>query len=289
MTGSERTTISASMSHGMSGAPSLVNSLNSYSSNTKLNGSQGIKSPEPEPNFIDNFLEKAKFYTSLCLGTSAILSVFAFLFLIPIFIEPSISTIIADYDQIPVTCMVVDHKFSTGMRNCTWSSCREGCTTATIRCHKLLVNYSKIPFYEWQKNPPPDLEKFEWDVSETRLLINSEGCGYPPGVNCTEFAKKYGYQHVGEQFPCYYSRAYPEIVITRYSWEDNLKYLILSLIIPNVIFALSIGVLSYWYCPCCDKACRKTTRVYTEKYPNKEEKLLCRSDEEDDDDDDMEF
>lgn len=64
MTGSERTTISASMS----GAPSLVNSLNSYSSSTKLNGSKTILSPEPEISFVDNFLEKAKFYTSLCLG-----------------------------------------------------------------------------------------------------------------------------------------------------------------------------------------------------------------------------
>lgn len=79
------------------------------------------------------------------------------------------------------------------------------------------------------------------------------------------------YSHVGVPFPCFYSRAYPEMVITRYSWEDNLKHLILSLIIPNVIFAISIGVLIYWYCPCCDKACRKTTRVYSEKYPNKEE------------------
>lgn len=88
------------------------------------------------------------------------------------------------------------------------------------RCHQLLVNYSKIPFTEWQTNPP-DLDKFEWDVAgTTRLLINSEGCvhtlikiknlnsylhlifgcehlittgcGYPPHVNCTEFAKKYG-------------------------------------------------------------------------------------------------
>lgn len=81
--------------------------------------------------------------------------------------------------------------------------------------------------------------------------------------------KKYcSYTHIGEPFPCYYSRAYPEMVITRYSWDDNLRHLILSLIIPNVIFAISIGVLSYWYCPCCD---RKTTRVYTEKFPNKEE------------------
>lgn len=73
------------------------------------------------------------------------------------------------------------------------------------------------------------------------------------------------FSRVGSPFACFYSRAYPEIVITRYSWEDNLKHLILSLIIPNIIFAISIGVLSYWYCPCCDKACRRTTRVYADK------------------------
>lgn len=159
------------------------------------------------------------------------------------------------------------------------------------RCHQLLVNYTKIPWDDWQ-NKPRRLDSIEWDVADTRLLINSEGCGYPPRVNCTEFAKQYGYvdtqmytstvlypehcfhlcsfSHIGEPFPCFYSRAYPEMVITRYSWEDNLKHLILSLIIPNVLFAISIGVLSYWYCPCCDKACRKT-RVYAEKFPTKEE------------------
>lgn len=71
MTGSDRTTINASMS----GAPSLVNSFHSFhsfhsfSSSAKLNGSQtNVKSPEPEQSFVENFLEKAKFYTSLCLG-----------------------------------------------------------------------------------------------------------------------------------------------------------------------------------------------------------------------------
>lgn len=67
------------------------------------------------------------------LGTSAILSVFAFLFLIPFVVDPAITTIVADYDQTPVTCMVVDHTYATGMRNCSWSSCREGCTTAATR------------------------------------------------------------------------------------------------------------------------------------------------------------
>lgn len=39
-------------------------------------------------------------------GTTAILSVFAFLFLIPFVVDPAISTIMADFDQIPVTCIV---------------------------------------------------------------------------------------------------------------------------------------------------------------------------------------
>lgn len=96
-------------------------------------------------------------------------------------------------------------------------------------------------------------------------------------LDCISFSCfPFSFSHIGEPFPCFYSRAYPEMVITRYSWEDNLKHLILSLIIPNVLFAISIGVLSYWYCPCCDKACRKT-RVYAEKFPTKEEwvPLFC--------------
>lgn len=72
-------------------------------------------------------------------------------------------------------------------------------------------------------------------------------------------------------FPCYYSRAFNQIVVARYSWDNNLKHLILSIIIPNVLFAVSIGVLSYWYCPCCDKACHKDPRVYAE-FPTAKEK-----------------
>lgn len=29
-------------------------------------------------------------------------------------------------------------------------------------------------------------------VADTKFLINTEGCGYPPYVNCSEFAKKFG-------------------------------------------------------------------------------------------------
>jgi hypothetical protein len=52
--------------------------------------------------------------------------VFAFLFLIPFVVDPAITTILADYDNTPVTCIVTDYNFGEGLRNCTWSSCREG-------------------------------------------------------------------------------------------------------------------------------------------------------------------
>lgn len=102
---------------------------------------------------VDTLLEKAKFYTSVCLGkhraiskwsssytlplsiagTTAILSVFTFLFLIPFVVDPAISTIIADYDPVPVTCVVIDHIYAEGIKNCSWSSCREGCTSSLTK------------------------------------------------------------------------------------------------------------------------------------------------------------
>lgn len=66
MTGSSngRTTISASMSE----APSLATSLHSFASTSKLSLNNAVKSPVQEENVVADLLEKAKFYTSLCLG-----------------------------------------------------------------------------------------------------------------------------------------------------------------------------------------------------------------------------
>ncbi|XP_018793160.1 PREDICTED: protein tipE isoform X1 [Bactrocera latifrons] len=264
-------TISA---HTITGSKLSLSSTKTATSGRSSRSSMQSPQKKKSDLELESILEKAKFYTSLCLGTTAILSVFAFLFLIPFVVDPAISTIIADYDPVPVTCIVIDHVYAEGIRNCSWSSCREGCTSSLTKCHQLYVNYTRIPFIEWEKNPH-ELDKVQWDVSYTKFLINSEGCGYPPTTNCSVFARQYGYSHIGEPFPCYYSRAYPEVVIGRYSWENNLYHLVLSLIIPNVLFAISIGVLSYWYCPCCDKACNKSSRVYAEKFPSKEEIVNC--------------
>lgn len=75
---------------------------------------------------VATLVEKAKFYTSLCLGTTAILAVFGFLFLIPFVVEPAISTILADFSPHSVACVVTEHVYAEGLKNCSWASCREG-------------------------------------------------------------------------------------------------------------------------------------------------------------------
>lgn len=114
----------------------------------------GLGGLEHSPSFrqmsqMASFVERAKFYTSLCLGTTAIISVFAFLFLIPFVVDPAISSILANYERVAVTCVATDHVYTEGLTNCSWASCREGCTTATPRCHQIRVNYSHIPYHQW--------------------------------------------------------------------------------------------------------------------------------------------
>lgn len=89
-----------------------------------------------------------------------------------------------------------------------------GCTSAAIRCHQIRVNYTRLTFEEFVAKP---LGSISWDVSDTKFFVNTEGCGYPPRVNCSDFAKKYGYSNMGKIFPCYYSRTHPETVVARYN------------------------------------------------------------------------
>lgn len=219
---------------------------------------------------VATLVEKAKFYTSLCLGTTAILAVFAFLFLIPFVVEPAISTILADFSPHAVACITTEHVYAEGLKNCSWASCREGCTSAALRCHQIKVNYTRLPYEEFMKKP---IGSIPWDVGDTKFFVNTEGCGYPPRVNCSDFAKKYGYRNIGKIFPCYYSRTHPETVVARYSWDENLKHLVLALVVPIVLFAVSLGVLCYWYCPPVRKTCGGPSRNLIDKYDRKEDIL----------------
>ncbi|KAL0124247.1 hypothetical protein PUN28_006238 [Cardiocondyla obscurior] len=234
-----------------------------------------------EESKIGAMIEKAKFYTSLCLGTTAILAVFAFLFLIPFVVEPAITTILADFSPHAVACVTTEHVYAEGLKNCSWASCREGCTSAALRCHQIKVNYTKLPYEEFEAKLTSKPGSVSWDVTETKFFVNTEGCGYPPTVNCSLFAKKYAYENMGKIFPCYYSRTHPETVVARYSWDENLRHLVLALIVPIVLFAATLGVLCYWYCLPVNKTCGGSSRNLMDKYARKEDILAEDEFEED--------
>lgn len=85
--------------------------------------------------------EKALFYTTaffILLGT---FSLFAFLFLVPFVIEPAFTTIFMQFDEKPALCFTTETVHHNSVSNCSWSSCREGCTREVFKCTQIRVNY----------------------------------------------------------------------------------------------------------------------------------------------------
>jgi len=229
-------------------------------------------------------LEDIKYYTSLFLGTLCIGCVFVFLFLVPFVLDPAISTMMHEFVEHPVHCKLTEYKLRYGRANCSWASCKEGCTAQIFKCHQLRVTYTPLRGYEnntlvdditekdWaylrrtdkpvDESGDPLLDKegnqVENIVDDTPLLINIKGCGYPPDTNCDLYAEKYdNISMTGETFPCYYSKMNPWIVISEYNKQEVVSSILFAILIPNILFVLSIIVLVYWYCPYCQARCRK--------------------------------
>ncbi len=85
--------------------------------------------------------EKLAFYTTAFFLLLGIFSAFGFLFLVPFIIEPAYTTIKMDFDEEPAQCITASTESKRGLSNCTWTSCREGCTREVYECTQILVNY----------------------------------------------------------------------------------------------------------------------------------------------------
>jgi len=230
-------------------------------------------------------LEDIKYYTSLFLGTLCIVCVFGFLFLVPFVLDPAISTMMHEFVDSPVHCKMSAYSLRYGKTNCSWASCREGCTAQIYKCHQIRVTYTPRLAFEnntpeeaiaaddWanlrrteklvDENGEPLLDEVTGEarmeiVDDTPLLINIKGCGYPPETNCDTYAEKYeNHSTDGVTFPCYYSKMNPWIVLSDYDKDETVSSILFSILIPNVLFVLSLVVLVYWYCPYCQARCRK--------------------------------
>lgn len=97
-----------------------------------------------EPEDIRSLKEKALFYTTAFFVLLGTFSLFAFLFLVPFVIEPAFTTIFMQFDTVPAWCVTVEVESHKGVSNCSWTSCREGCTKEVYECTQIRVNYKVV-------------------------------------------------------------------------------------------------------------------------------------------------
>lgn len=122
------------------------------------------------PLEIRTFKQKALFYTTaffILLGT---FSMFAFLFLVPFVIEPAFTTIFMEFDENPALCETIEVQELNGAKNCTWASCREGCTKDVYKCKAIRVNY-RLNLYNYTD---------EFNFTEYHIILKEAERYIPP-------------------------------------------------------------------------------------------------------------
>ncbi|XP_018320605.1 protein tipE [Agrilus planipennis] len=226
--------------------------------------------------------QKILFYITAFFVLLGIFSVFSFLFLVPFVIDPSFTTIFMEFDEQPVLCVTRKAERKLGVSNCSWASCREGCTKEIYDCTQIHVDYKKVgPDFNFtpttvEPTTPPDdyrrkrliqdaaFDEFdsddfitepsptglmgndsEWYYIGAKLFPNVKGCGYPPALNCTIFLKKY--KGIGTNFSCYYSRVDPGLVISHLDMWQVYMNLVYAMAIPIPSFIVSVIYLTFAY------------------------------------------
>jgi len=67
-------------------------------------------------------LESYKLRATLLLGTVCFICIFVFLLLIPLVLDPAISTLYHQFVEQPVHCKLTDYNVGVGRANCSWAS-----------------------------------------------------------------------------------------------------------------------------------------------------------------------
>ena len=78
-----------------------------------------------------------------------------------------------------------------------------------------------------------------------KLYPNVKGCGYPPRIDCSAFAKHFG--ETGRTFNCFFSQKEEGLVITELDHEEVYMVLLYSIALPLPIFFISILYLIFAY------------------------------------------
>ena len=201
-------------------------------------------------------LTKCQFYATFTFAVLGLGSFSVLLFLVPFAVDPTLATIMSDFSEMPVDCQVVQSKyilgwiicednrkdskvFSTlGASNCSWTSCREGCTTDIFECHQILVEYTPLPKDGYLLKAAKNKNvKGQEDRLRAALFPNIKGCGYPPAVDCSKWIKENGQND--SRISCHYSRSNTSTAITILDIKSDWRELILSTFVPIILLIIS--------------------------------------------------
>ncbi|XP_017774031.1 PREDICTED: protein tipE [Nicrophorus vespilloides] len=222
--------------------------------------------------------QKVLFYITAFFVLLGTFSLFSFLFLVPFVIDPAFTTIFMEFDEHPAFCVTKDAERRLGVSNCSWSSCREGCTKDIYDCTQIRVNYKLLhdnlssslsmtdsdtdleaPLVRQGRAVSDDYDYYvseveptglmgndsEWYYMGAKLFPNVKGCGYPPMLNCSVWLKRY--KEIGTNFSCYYSRVDPGLVISHLDMWQVYMNLVYAMAIPIPSFILSVIYLTFAY------------------------------------------
>lgn len=226
--------------------------------------------------------ERATFYTTSTLAFFSVTAGASLLFLVPLYVDPAISTLVSDFIDQPTWCTTTRREDVVGINNCSWSSCREGCTSDLYRCTHIYVTYieqtnnSIMPNLSlaitnaiaYESHNAQNLMMAASAVisnltdvdhsEEAILLVNIKGCGYPPTVTCRNFSDTYGWETA--VFPCYYSRLNRTVVMTSYDRNDQVAMIINFFLVPFIITVIASVGLCIMHCDCRFERERPRTR-----------------------------
>ncbi|ODN05689.1 Protein tipE [Orchesella cincta] len=191
-------------------------------------------------------------------ATLFILSCSSLLFVFPILVDPILVGFEAQFSNQPVICRIcwlymtsavsfrtTNFRNGSGPSECAIPSCREGCTLDLFSCIFVEVEYtidndtyflsdnssfSATHEQHTSSSSQENLMTQDYRRRSATLLINVNGCGYPPRVSCSEFEKEYA--PLNTEFPCYYSRQNESIVVPHYSRRREIIYLTMGISIP---------------------------------------------------------
>ncbi len=126
-------------------------------------------------------------------GLAIIIFVFAAIW----YIDPALLTLVLRFRQ--ARCTTINEAFLIGISNCSWTSCRLGCTREIYRCWQIQVRYER-------GRRPSELSKLEMHSLGINLAVNGQ---FWRAKLCKSFLK--GTNYLGLLLTQFYCKVYLKV------------------------------------------------------------------------------